>query len=63
MPVEFDEEIKFNDSYNKLTSETSSGLTAWLIEKGIAKNEKNAKSVMIIVSILCFALTIYFLLK
>ncbi len=62
MSVEFDEEIKFNKSYNKSISTPVSGLTEWMIKKGIVKDEKGAKSAMIIVAILCFALAIFFIL-
>jgi hypothetical protein len=63
MSVEFDEEIKFNNSYNKSISTSTSGLTEWMIKKGIVKTEKSAKSLMIIVTILCFALAIFIALK
>jgi len=63
MSVEFDEETKFNNTYNESVSKQSSGLTTWLIEKGVVKNEKGAKLLMIFTIILCFTLTIFLLLK
>jgi hypothetical protein len=59
MPVQFEEEQNFNDSYNKSISKSNSGLTAWIIKKGWAKDEKGANSMMIIVTIICFALAIF----
>jgi len=60
--VEFNEEKDFNRSYAQNASRTSasSGLTGWIIKKGIAKDESGANSVMIIVMIICFALAIFF---
>ena len=63
MSIEFNEETKFNDTYNKSVSKSSSGITEWLIKKGIAKNENGAKNIMIIISILCFALSILLIIK
>jgi len=63
MSVEFDEETKFKNLYNNINKSELSGLTGWLIKKNIVKDEKNAKSVMIIVIIVCFALSIFFILK
>jgi len=63
MSIEFDEEIKFRNTYNQLNEKTSSGLTSWMIKKGIVKGEKDAKLVMIIVIVVCFALSLFFLLK
>lgn len=63
MSVEFDEEIKFNSAYNRSEQQSSSGLEKWLIEKGIAKTEKGAKSVMVLIIIACIALTIFFVNK
>jgi len=63
MSVEFDEEAKFNNMYNKSLSKPYSGLTKWIIENGLAKDERGAKNIMIIVSIICFSLAIYFALK
>lgn len=61
MSVEFDEELKFNDSFRKFSPESSSGLANWLIKNGIAKDEVAAKNIMILISIICFSLAIYFL--
>lgn len=63
MPVQFEEEQNFNKSYDKVVSKKPSGLTVWLIKKGIAKDEKGANAIMIIVMILCFALTIFIITR
>lgn len=63
MSVEFDEEAKFNSLYSKSISRPSTGLTGWLINVGISKDEKDARNIMIIVAIICFALSIYFATK
>lgn len=63
MSVEFEEEKQFNSVYDKSVSNTTGGLTNWLIKTGIVKDEKSAKNTMIIISIVCFALAIYFLIK
>ncbi len=63
MSVEFDEETKFNNTYQNSTSDTVSGLTGWLIEVGVAKDENGAKNIMIAVTIICFVLAIYFAIK
>ena len=52
MSVEFDEETKFNNMYNKSVSSAPSGLTAWIIKAGIVKDEKGAKNIMIIAGIM-----------
>ena len=63
MSLEFDEEKKFNNEYDKLTPNAKQGLTNWLIKIGAAKDENGAKNIMIVVSIICFALAIYFAIK
>jgi hypothetical protein len=63
MSVEFEQEEQFNNVYDQSLSNTPKGITAWLIESKIAKDEKSAKNIMILISIICFALAIYFLIK
>ena len=63
MSVEFEEEKQFNSAYNQAISSAPKGITGWLIKTGIVKDEKGAKNLMIIVSIICFTLAIYFLVK
>ena len=63
MTVEFEEESKFNSTYQSSTPDTVSGLTGWLIKVGMAKDENRAKNIMITVIIICFALAIYFAVK
>lgn len=58
MGVQFNEEESLNQAYQKNT-ESVSGLTKWFIDKGIAKDEKSAKTSMTIVSLIFFALAIY----
>jgi len=65
MSVEFNEEKDFNRSYtqNANRASASSGLTGWIIKKGIAKDESGANTIMIIVMIICFTLAIFFALR
>lgn len=63
MSVEFEQEKQFERAFDQSTSSTSGGLTKWVIKTGFAKDEKGAKNIMIIVSIICFALAIYFIIK
>lgn len=63
MSIEFDEETKFRDTYNKLNEKQNSGLTAWLIKKNIVKSEKDAKIIMVVVTIVCFAASILLFLN
>jgi len=58
MTVEFEGEKKFDSFYNQVSQNQSSGLTAWFIQKGFAKNERGAKLLMIAITILCFSLTL-----
>jgi hypothetical protein len=62
MPVEFNEEEKFNAVYRTKPT-TIPFLTKWIIKTKLAKSEKGAKNVMAIITIACFALAIYFALK
>jgi len=61
MGVEFNEP-NFNDIREK-SKESSSSLTGWFIKKGWAKDEKGANKIMLIVMIVCFALTLYVIFK
>lgn len=65
MTVEFNEENSFDRSYaqKESHSSTSVGLTAWIIKRGWAKNESQANTVMIIISIICFGLAIFFAVR
>jgi hypothetical protein len=60
MAVEFNQEKEFNQLY-ETSSNSGSGLANWIIKVGIAKDENGANIAMIIVAIISFALTIYFL--
>ena len=60
MEVEFNEN-KQTDYYNRPTK--NSGITNMLIKIGLAKDEKNANTVMIVVIIICLAFSVYFLMK
>jgi hypothetical protein len=59
MSIEFEENKPLN--YNYPTKK--SGLTNLIIKMGLAKDEAGTKKVMIIITIVCFALSIYFFLK
>jgi hypothetical protein len=63
MAVEFNEENNFNQEYRTENATSVSGLTKWIIKKGIAKDKKGAERLMIIVAIVCFAIAIYFTIK
>ncbi|MFH0755643.1 MAG: hypothetical protein V1910_03225 [bacterium] len=63
MSIEFNEETKFNNIYNKSVKKPSSSIMTFMIKKGIVKDENSAKNIMIIISILCFALSVYFIIK
>ena len=58
MAVEFSDEENFNKSFKTSLNETSA-INNLIIKLGLAKDESGAKIVMIVVSILCFALTYY----
>jgi len=67
MSVEFNEENNFNSQLYAQSRRTSaagtSGLTAWIIKNGWAKDESQANAIMIGVTIVCFALAIFFAVK
>ena len=39
------------------------GLTTWLISKGLAKDARGANQLMLIIIVICLALTAYFFFK
>jgi len=64
MGVEFEEEKMFEKGFNRPSDNKSSGgLTDWMIKKGIAKDEGGAKTIMVIITVLCFALVIFLMFK
>lgn len=64
MVVEFEEEKMFEKGFNRASnSQSSGGLTNWMIKKGIAKDESGAKTIMVIITVLCFALAIFLMFK
>ncbi len=59
-------DIKFEDDYQRSGisyDPTPKGMMGWLINKGIVPNKKVAEIVLMIVAILCFALTFYIIRK
>lgn len=58
MNVEFNENRPLMDYQEK-----KGGLTAMLIKLGLAKDEKGAQKVMLIITTICFVLAIYFFMK
>jgi len=62
MGLEFNEEKEFNQSF-ETGPEPMSILTRWIMKARLAKNEKQAKLIMSIITIICFLLAIYFALK
>jgi hypothetical protein len=59
MNVEFNE----NNPYKQIPVAGSNGLTGWLIKKGLAKDTKGANALMLIISVICIAIAIYFAIK
>lgn len=59
MAVEFSEEEAFNKSFTAGPAETSA-LNKFFIKIGLASNEESSKIVMIVITIICFALAYYF---
>lgn len=62
MGLEFNEENEFNKAFETETEHVSV-FTTWIIKAKLAKNEKQAKLVMNIITIICFVLAIFFALK
>ncbi len=60
MAVEFNQEKEFDQLY-EVSNNSRSGLTNWIIRIGLVKDESGAKTIMIIIAVICFALMIYFL--
>lgn len=59
MSVEFYENKTMNYNYQP----QKGGLTSMFIKWGLAKDEARAKKLMLIMTILCFALSFYFFYK
>lgn len=59
MSVEFNEHKPIDSMYQP----NRGGFAGWLIKKKLAKDEKGAQVIMIILTILCFALSFYFFAK
>jgi len=59
MGVEFNEGQIPNYNYQP----KKGGITPFIIKLGLAKDEAGAQKVMIIIAIVCFALSIYFFMK
>jgi len=62
MPVEFDEENKFNEGFVRDVTQTGS-IANWLVKNKIARDENGAKKIMLIIAIICFAVAIIFAVK
>jgi hypothetical protein len=64
MSVQFEEENNFNESFKRrAASSGSGGITNWLLKNKFAKNEAGANKIMIVATIICFAVAIYFAVK
>jgi hypothetical protein len=59
MGVEFDEHQSLGYNYQP----KKGGISNLVIKMGLAKDEKGAQKVMLVITILCFALAIYFFFK
>lgn len=62
MGLEFNEEKEFNQSF-ETGAEPTSVFTNLIIKSKLAKDEKQAKLVMSIITIICFVLAIFFAIK
>jgi hypothetical protein len=59
MPVVFDQENSFNKTFNRTFAKSnSSKMSAYLIKKGFAKNEKQANIVLLGISAISIIITI-----
>lgn len=60
MPVEFDQENSFNKTFNRTFAKSnSSKMSAYLIKKGYAKNEKRANMILLSVSFIFIIITVF----
>lgn len=62
MSVQFEEENNFNKAFSK-EAKTSGGISSWLIQKGVVKDDAGAQKFLLIVAVVCFLLTLYFIFK
>ena len=60
MGVEFNEHQPLGYNYQP---KKSGGITNLVIKMGLAKDENGAKKIMLVIVIICFALSIYFWTK
>lgn len=59
MSIEFDQESSFNKTFIKAYSKSGdSKMVAYLIKKGIVKNEKQANTILLGIAVLCILLTL-----
>ena len=58
MSVEFEEDDFSQKRYNSV--QRTGGMANWLIKHNLAKDEASANKILIIVTILCFVLSAYF---
>ncbi|MEI6528131.1 MAG: hypothetical protein WCO10_00465 [bacterium] len=56
-------EFKDTNPFKQMPKPQSPSIGGWLIKKGFAKDQKGADQLMIIISIVCFAVAIYFAIK
>lgn len=55
-------DIKFEDDYQRSTASyglPQKGMAGWMVDKGIVPNKKSAEVILLIITVLCFALTFY----
>jgi hypothetical protein len=55
MSVEFTEE---NNNFNTFELNKDKGLTNWLVARGIVKTKKGAEGLLLLITIICVALTV-----
>jgi hypothetical protein len=62
MSVQFEEENKFNEGFARDVT-PSGNISKWLIKNKFAKDDKSAQKLMLIITVVCFAVAIYFAVK
>ena len=59
--IQFENSPKTEPLHNE--SENPTGMIAWFIKKNLAKDENSAKKLMTIITVMCFAVALYFIFK
>lgn len=62
MSVLFEEENNFNAGFARDVT-PSGNISKWLIKNKFVKNDAGAQKLMLVITIICFAVAIYFAVK